>query len=509
MIDYFVVLTQRWFSSGTQGWMIFLYSLHLTVVFFVFCHLLRRRREATSAWFWLLLTWLLPILGAILYLMFGITRIPAKIWRKAPARAPRKGDRHRRDTSEAQLPLAYWQALDHAGIAEPVHPWAGDLNHALNGILPDLPLLGGNRIEPLVTGDEAFPRMLAAIRSARHHIHFQSFIVGSDTVGRMFMDALAEKARAGVRVRFLYDRFGSTPAVLRRFFSKYEDIPNFQIADWSLANPLKQQVQFNLRNHRKTLVVDGEKAFMGGINLDEDHITCHNRPPIRDYHFELHGPVVLELQYTFIQDWYCMTDEDPEVLMQSAHFPQAREAGRTQARVINSGPTHPSETGIDAVFALITSARRQLLIVTPYFVPTTDILRAIRLAALRGVDTRLVVPAVSNHFFAGWAGRALYEELMQAGVRIYERRPPFIHAKALVVDDTAALVGTTNLDVRSLRVNYETNLVVFGAPFIDDLKRIVLEDLASSDEIQLEIWRKRPRRRRVIENFWNLFAPQL
>ena len=204
-----------------------------------------------------------------------------------------------------------------------------------------------------------------------------------------------------------------------------------------------------------------------------------------------------------------MTDEDPEILMQTAHFPTPREAGQMQARVINSGPTHPSETGIDAVFALITAARRQLLIVTPYFVPTTDILRAIRLAALRGVDTRLVVPAVSNHFFAGWAGRALYEELMLAGVRIYERRPPFIHAKALVVDDTAALVGTTNLDVRSLRVNYETNLVVFGETFINSLKRIVLEDLAMSDEIQLDVWRKRSRRRRAIENFWNLFAPQL
>jgi cardiolipin synthase len=276
-----------------------------------------------------------------------------------------------------------------------------------------------------------------------------------------------------------------------------------------MANPLKRQVQFNLRNHRKTLVVDGETAFMGGINLHADHATRPNRPPIRDYHFEMQGPVVLELQYTFLQDWYCMTDEDPEVLMQTAHFPKAREAGPTQARVINSGPTHPSETGIDAVFALITAARRQLLIVTPYFVPTSDIFRAIRLAALRGVDTRVIVPAVSNHFFAGWAGRALYEELMLAGVRIYERRPPFIHAKALVVDDTAALVGTTNMDVRSLRVNYETNLVVFGESFINSLKRIVLEDVAASDEIHLDVWRKRSRRRRVIENFWNLFAPQL
>lgn len=508
MSEIAFILSRRWFSFGSQPWLILLYALHLTVVVLIFCHLIQRRREATSSWFWLMLVWLAPVLGACLYLMFGITRIPAKIWRKAPVQQPGKGNTVPIPV-ETPLPLSYWRALDRAGVAEPATPWAGDLNRALNGILPDLPLVGGNRIVPLVTGDEAFPRMVEAIRSARHHIHLQSFIIGGDAVGRMFMEALARKAREGVQVRILYDRFGSTPAVLSRFFKRYSKTPNLQIADWSMANPLKRQVQFNLRNHRKTLVVDGETAFMGGINLQEDHITAPHQFPIRDYHFELRGPVVLELQYTFLQDWYCMTDEDPDILMQDAHFPPIPVAGPAQARVINSGPTHPWETGIDSVFALITAARRQLLIVTPYFVPTTDVFRAIRLAALRGVDTRLIVPAVSNHFFAQWAGRALYEELMSAGVRIYERRAPFIHAKALVADDAAAMVGTTNLDVRSLRVNYESNLVVFGETFINALKQIVLEDLALSDEIRLDDWRKRPRSRRWMENFWNLFAPQL
>ena len=163
----------------------------------------------------------------------------------------------------------------------------------------------------------------------------------------------------------------------------------------------------------------------------------------------------------------------------------------------------------DVFFAAIVAARRRLLAVTPYLVPTPDIVRAFRSAGLRGVDVRLVVPQKSNHLYAGMAGRALYDELLSAGVRIFERRPPFTHAKALIVDDELAVVGTANLDVRSLRLNYELNLAVYDETFINTLKRIVLDDIALSDEVILAAWRRRPPARRLAENFCSLLTPML
>jgi cardiolipin synthase len=379
----------------------------------------------------------------------------------------------------------------------------------MNTSLPDFPLLGQNSIEPLLCGDEAFPRMLAAIAGAKDHVHLQTFIIGNDAVGRRMLDALRERAEAGVTVRLLYDRFGSTAAILSGLLRRYAGVPNFKIAGWTLANPVKRQFQINLRNHRKVLIVDGRRAFTGGVNLSANNESVPNRQPDRDYHFELCGPIVQELQYAFLGDWFCMTEEDPDRLLAEAHFPRPEPAGGALVRLINGGPASDTEILTDTFFAMIVQAEKQLYAVTPYFAPPPEIVRALRSAALRGVDVRLVVPEKSNHLYAGWAGRALYEELLDAGVRIFQRPPPFLHAKAMIVDESVALVGTANLDVRSLRLNYETNLAVFDTAFIDVLKRIVLDDVARSRELNLATWRARPTLHRVAENFCSLLTPVL
>jgi cardiolipin synthase len=161
------------------------------------------------------------------------------------------------------------------------------------------------------------------------------------------------------------------------------------------------------------------------------------------------------------------------------------------------------------VFACIAAARRQILVVTPYFVPRAELVRALRVAALRGADVRLVVPRENNHAYAGYAGRALYEELLEAGVRVLERRPPFLHAKALVVDDRVAIVGSANLDVRSLYSNYETDVAVYDDAFVGEMKSMILEEIAESDELDLVTWRNRPARARLLENFCSLLTPVL
>ncbi len=504
MTDPHTVLT----AAVSWHWILLDLGVHVTLFLLVTFHCLKTRRESTAALLWIFVAWSFPVLGALLYAIFGINHVPRKAWHKQRADSEFLAERQSRE--DEALPMAYWRAVHKSLATEPEDPEAREINGIMDRLLPNHPLLGGNHMRPLVDGDEAYPLMLDAIRQARHHVHLQSFIIRNDTSGRKFFDLLAQKARDGVTVRVLYDRFGSTGAVISRLFSRYDRIPNLHICGWTQANMFKRQFQVNLRNHRKILVVDGQEAFFGGINLHDENITCSGHPPIRDYHTAVQGPIVQELQYSFLRDWYFMTDEDPEILLQKAHFPKVATMGTAQARLVNSGPTPDEMENIaDVLFECLISAQKQLLVVTPYFVPPQDILHAFRAAASRGVDVRLVVPKQNNHLYAGLAGKALYEEMLTAGVRIFERQPPFMHAKALVMDDKLALVGSANLDVRSLRLNYETNLLVFDNGFVNALKRIVLSDIAQSDELTLADWQTRPVARRLLENFCHLLMPVL
>ncbi len=483
-------------------------ALHVLTVLLIASHALRRRREPASTILWIFVAWSFPVVGALFYLSFGIDRVQVKGFKKQITDERLLEERRAREDN--RLSLAYWRTIHESVAAQPSPDQAAEFNKGVDSASPDHTLLGGNEIFPMVTGNETFPAMLQAIREAQHHVHVQSFIIGSDSVGKEFLDLLRRKAESGVIVRIMFDRFGSTFAFLGGFFRKYRDVPNMHIVGWTQANPLKRQFQINLRNHRKLLIVDGKRAFCGGINIRGDNITQDGRLPILDYHFEVRGPVVQDLQYTFMRDWYFMTDENPQDLLREVYFPQVPSAGPAMIRVINSGPTQSEmEVIADVFFMAITSARRQILAVTPYFVPTRDIVRAFRSAALRDVDVRLVLPAKNNHVYAGLAGRALYDELLSAGVRIFERRLPFMHSKALLVDDMYALVGTANLDVRSLRLNYETNLVVFDSGFIGRLKQIVLNDISMSDELSLDKWRRRPAYQAVLENLAYLMMPVL
>lgn len=480
---------------------------HIACFIWVLQHIMRNRRDPVSAMLWILVTWSVPVFGFLTYVMFGITRVEAKTWKKESAN--KRLDTERSAREAAQLPLNYWRSIRESVTHTPTDPVAQTIDRTIARQLTDSPLLAGNAIDLLLTGDEAFPAMRDAIESAKHHIHIQSFIIGNDEVGRQTLELLAAKARDGVTVRVLFDRFGSTLAVLGGLFRRYRRIENMHIAGWTMTNLLKRQFQINLRNHRKVMVVDGRVAFTGGINLHVENVTRGTEPPIRDYHVALRGPVVSELQYAFLRDWYYITDENPDRLLCAEHFPPLEQEGTAPIRVINDGPANELDQIYDSLFAGLVSARKQIIAVTPYFVPTSDIVRAIRNAAMRGVDTRIIVPHKNNHIYAGWAGRAYYEELLEAGVRVYERRPPFMHAKGLIIDDAVAVIGSANLDVRSLKLNYETNLMIYDPGFIGRLKAVMLEEIAMSSEVDLALWRKRPLSQRMRENASSILTPIL
>jgi cardiolipin synthase len=477
--------------------------LHLIAFSLITLHCLQRRRNASSTILWIFIAWSFPIIGPLFYLSFGIDRVGDRGYLKFLA------DEHLLETrkgTQAAAPRAYWHNLT-GTPAE--NEFQSEFNRTLDALIPDHPALSGNKLTPLVNGDEAYPRMLKTIRNAKHHIHLQSFIIGNDKISHEFMETLVAKAKEGVQVRLLYDRFGSTRAVFSGLFFNVRNVPNFNAAGWTQANPLKRQFQINLRNHRKALIVDGTCAFFGGVNIHDENLSAHKNGPIRDYHFEVEGPLVQELQYSFLRDWYFITSESPENLLTEEYFPHIEPAGFVTARLINSGPSTVEDVSTESFFNSIIIAKKQILAVTPYFVPPEDILRALRSAALRGIDVRLVVPKKNNHRYAGFASRALYETLLLAGVRIFERHPPFMHAKALIIDDEFALVGTANIDVRSLHLNYETCVAVYSAEFTNSLKRIIHEDITNSDEVILTDWRKRPQHRRLLENLAALMSPVL
>jgi cardiolipin synthase A/B len=482
-------------------------TLHLMLFLAVVIHVLRHRRRADSTLLWLFVTWTLPVAGALLYAMFGVDRVPKVRWHRSVQRRVRM-DGARQAVSEEVLPEAYWQSMGGAP-ATPEDEWTRALDRPMAAMIENFPLLGGNHILPLLTGDEAFPKMLTAIRESRHHLHLQSFIIGNDDVGREFMEAVGERARAGVRVRVLYDRFGSSHALWGGLFQTYRGIPNLTIAGWTQSNLFRRQLHLNLRNHRKVLVADGELAFMGGVNLNGYSRSQGARAAIQDYHFELRGPIVQELQYTFLRDWHVMTEEDPEQLLSAEHFRRQPVAGTALARVVNSGPSSDLQVTVDMFFNAVNAARKQVFIITPYFLPSEDLLRALRLAALRGVRVYLVVPEKSNHWYTTWAARAMYEDLLESGVRIFERRPPFIHAKAMTVDDRMAIVGSSNWDYRSLYSNYETSLAVYDPQFVMHLKLLMIEDLNESRELDLLTFKNRPVSHRYLENACGLCAPLL
>jgi cardiolipin synthase len=480
--------------------------VHVLLFLAVALHCLLRPRDPRSTLAWLFAIWVAPVLGATLYLLFGINRVKEKGWQKHESDQTFRSNRDVRE--QEHRPLAYWRGLRAGALARPADAGAQELNGFLDRLAPNHPLLGGNAVRILVDASEAYPDMFAAIRAAKHHIHLQSFIIGADATGRELLEALAERAAAGVEVRVLYDEFGSAPTRWRGFFRRYRRRSHLQVVGFTQANLHKRQFQINLRNHRKILVVDGAIAYTGGMNFYDVYRADGRTPPTHDYHFRVEGPAVLELQYSFLRDWYYMTDESPEKLLAPEHFPPTATAGQTALRLLNNGPTAAeSDALLDALFAAISGARRQVLIVTPYFVPPPELQRALRCAALRGVEVKVVVPRDNNHAYVGYASRALYDGLLEAGVRIFEQPPPFLHAKAVLVDDAIAFIGSANLDARSLRLNYEDSLVVLDEAFGSEMKHVMLNDFALGHEILLAQWRTRPLRQRLVENFCSLLSP--
>lgn len=462
------------------------------------------KHRPVSAVLWMAVVWAFPYIGAIAYLSVGIDRVRRGAAEREAAKAmvAQRATLHPDQTSLA----VDYEHFDSAG--EERHP-AAHIFRATDPAVKANRVFRGNRAELLVDGDELYPALFRAISEARSSVHLQTFIFARSRIGRELLDLLIERARSGVECRLLYDRFGSTLAHLTRFF-EHAHRAGVRVCSISQANPLKGRFQINLRNHRKLAIIDGRIGFAGGINIADDNCSAYAKgPTIRDYHVRLEGPAVSDLQFQFVEDWHFASREPPETVLEPIYFPGIDPRGDALVQIVPGGPELRGHGLADAIFAAIVAAERSIAVATPYFIPDEPIVQALRYAALRGVAVRLILPRRSNHWYTGFAARALYTPLLKSGVRVFERQPPFMHAKALVVDDVYAMLGSANLDYRSLHLNFETNVEVADLQFVSRVLQQLEQEIAHSQEVELETHRSRSLPRRLTENFCYLFQPML
>ena len=454
-----------------------------------------RRKEPSSTVAWILALIFLPGLGATLFLMFGRDRLRLPVQRKHESdRAIAHRAHHRHGRPSAALRDA---AL--ARLASPVERELFRLGAALGGAEPTT----GNTTELLVDGNATYDAIGAAIDAAVHHVYAEYYLVRRGATADWLRDKLIAAAARGVSVRVLLDGYGSFFIGRRWTRSLVEagvEVVFFLPARLLFFQPM------NLRNHRKIVVVDDEVAFTGGINVGDEYRGAGG--PWRDTHLEVRGPAASALGRVFEQDWHFATRRDiPRV---EAAPVVKREHGDATVAIVRSGPDITGmerETIHRVFFTAITIARSRVHITTPYFIPDRAIVVALQTAALRGVEVKLLFPGRSNHPFVFQAGRSFYEELLEAGVMIYEYGPGMIHAKTMVVDGTVALVGSANMDLRSFRLNFEVHAVVRDPRTAARLDAAFAEDLSLSRRVDAEQFRRRGLRLRVVEGAARLLSP--
>ena len=454
-----------WLNKISQFWPHIAAGFDLLASLLASAHALLHKRDTRAATLWIGFIWLMPAVGPLLYLALGVNRIR----RRALTLGVHK-------TTGRPIP---------EDLGEPEHEGAEHLK-LLARVVSNVvtrPLTPGNHVRPLVNGDEAFPAMLAAIESARHSISLASYIFDNDASGKQFADALSRAVKRGVAVRVLIDAAGSRyswPPITHRLKSVgvpcAKFLPAYVFTPWRVAT-------INLRNHRKILVVDGQTAFTGGMNIRHGNVLADRPPsPVQDLHFQVAGPVVTQLQDAFANDWAFTTGE---VLDGKTWFPRLRGNGNIIARAIIDGPDADFEKARWTLLAALAEAQTSVQIITPYFLPDLALVTALNLAALRGVRVDIILPGKSNLPYVHWASRATWWQVLGHGCRVWLTPPPFDHSKLMVVDGHWVLLGSANWDARSLRLNFELNVECYGRELAQTLAAIVGKKLHGAHEVTL------------------------
>ena len=438
--------------------------VHVLIAVAVTVHTLINKRDVPAAIGWIGMAWLAPVVGALLYVGFGINRVKRRARRLRGSL--RNVDPHRASGMTPSDPIER-------------------LKIAITKIVGQ-DISTGKVVATLACGDEAYPRMLAAIEGAKVRIALSTYIFRADAVGLQFVDALARAHRRGVATRILIDGFGggfmrsSAYHRLRR-----QGVPAARF----LHSTLPWKMPFlDLRLHKKSLIVDGASAFVGGLNIGAENVlAAHPKAPVRDLHFLVEGAVVRQIAQQFEDDWSFTTGE---AQIEAKPSPDAASGEGAATRAIAAGPDQEVDQLVLVLLSAIHSAQQSIRIATPYFVPEEQLVTALQLAALRGVDVQLVLPAANNHRLVAWAVGAHVRPLLQSDCHIWRAPPPFDHSKLMTIDGKWSLVGSANWDMRSLRLNFELTLESYDPDFASKLSAII--DARRARPITLEEIDARP-----------------
>lgn len=472
-------------------WLILLF--HLVIMPVAALHALICKRDHRAALGWIGVILLFPVAGPLLYFIFGINRLHTKAQVFAGRHLPvlRFGyERATRTPPKTLDPLT--QEVPKAYLS------------VVGGRTTGSPLLAGNHVEPLHNGEQFFPALIDAIDRAQYHVLLSSYLFAARGVAGEVIEALGRARARGVQTHVLVDGVGtwySLRQAVRALRRK-----RVQVALFTPPSLLPPSLDINMRNHRKIAVVDDELAFFGGINIDARHMieAVGNRNPTEDVHFLARGPVVGELRRLFEYDWRLVTRQELNLGEHSI-----APAGTTICRVIDDGPhdnlNHLSMT-LSGNFA---AARQQITLMTPYFLPSQEIVSALQGAALRGVRIRILLPERSNLRFVDWATHNMLWELLLWDIEVYFKPAPFAHSKLIIIDHHYVMAGSANLDARSLRLNFELGVELYDSPLAGELETHIEEEIAASRAVTLDELDNRPVWRRIRDAFFWLFSSYL
>lgn len=462
-------------DMSLSAWTI-LIAIQEVVVLIVIVTILLRPREPRGMLAWILALLLLPGLGLVLYFLFGE---PRRGWHRRRRR--RKRRRLRKSSgARGKAILQRQRSMSHTHRSKGIRRLAGFASR-----LGAFPCTDDNDVIVYHDAEKTFLAIQLAIEAAQSHIHLEYYVYQPDDTGRAIRDLLIEKARQGVACRLLLDFVGSW-RIGRSFLAPMKEA-GIQIAFALPVILLRGRWHANYRNHRKIAVIDGKIGFTGSQNIGDEYRGRLARfAPWRDTHLKIVGPAVQHLQEVFVEDWHYTTQED---LLLDEFFPEPTERGDHCVQIVPSGPDNEIHVMHQLLFAAVGAARSSISVITPYFAPDTSMLLAFQSASYRGVKVRLVIPARSDLRSVLWAGRSFYEDLIRAGVEVYEHADILLHSKVMVVDQTWAMVGSANMDVRSFRINFEATTMLYSEQLAEELyadfeqlrqasRRITMEDVA-------------------------------
>ncbi len=370
--------------------------------------------------------------------------------------------------------------------------------------LEHVPVLPGNRIEVYPSGKIKFEHLLKDVDEAKEHIHIFYFTIGDDVIGGKLKDKLIRKAEEGIDIKLIYDGLGCS-TTNRKYFRQMKDAGIDVRTFLPLSFP-RIIHSINYRNHRKIVIIDGKIAYTGGINVKDEYINGLEWGKWNDSHFRIEGLGAQALQSVFLADWYYVSGE---YLSSDRLYPTLDNVGKSLVQIVNGEPFGLHSNIQEALFVAISRARKCVYIETPYFIPTSNLLSAIQTASMSGIDVRLIIPGRSDSGKVQYAANTYMESLLRNNVKVYQYAVGFTHSKLMVIDDELVIAGSSNLDIRSLELNFETNIFIYDKNVAQTVKEVYFKDLADSKEVNLEQWINRPKRTKFKEACFRLASPLL